>query len=518
MLCIKKLHTAQANALQTEHITMKTKYLISFMGLAPHHPLPINTLRHRPTPFPLLLPLLQLLLILGTAPQSCSAHALLCTPRQRAAYNEAVFCPGPVKVNTRGANITDDFCGHCLSGGGASVVRQYLPDLGWFAYDPTRDITTARRAGLCGDARSRTDHLLGGTFMQYTHVPIAAVWKAGAEVDFTVGLAGNHHGFFEFHLCNLDKCNSSDISESCFERSHCHRLDRATTWKCRRPRHTEQDKSSAKCGPIDINYRGRWHLPCTKEKEARDGVHFLGGGKGTKGVATMRYKLPEGVTCKHCVLQWYWVTAHTCNPHGFVDYFERNGNPFGTTCRTSSSVTSGARGGYSKTLGDCYGRHRTPEEFWSCTDVQISKTGKSLGPVPLRPAQEVVDELRGGRPADGGSGGGTGDGDKARRNPDKTKRDAVAQFKQDVKQNRAGRNGVDVDGGLRLRNGTCTREDEACEGEANGGKPCCNVFHVCVYTRKAGTFTCRLWWDLYQEMEERERELERQREEEEAEL
>lgn len=334
--------------------------------------------------------------------------------------------------------------------------------------------------------------------MQYPNVPISAVWKSGSEVDFTVGLAGNHHGYFEFHLCNLDKCKSNDISERCFKQGHCYRLQRVPTWKCQRPRMTEKEKASAKCGPIDINYRARWHLPCTNAEDAREGVHFLGGGKGTRGVATMRYKLPNGVTCKHCVLQWYWVTGHICNPHGFVDYFERNSNPFGTTCTASG----GGKGGYAKSLGDCHGR-RVPEEFWSCADVQISSTGRSLGKVPLRPAKQVLDQRAAG--TGNKEGRGSDDGEQARSDPDKTKRKAVEQFKQDVAQNKAGLNG-EGDGLLRVDEGLCTKQDEACEGEGNGGKPCCNVFHVCVYTRQAGTFTCKLWWELYQEMEERERE------------
>ncbi len=23
-----------------------------------------------------------------------------------------------------------------------------------------------------------------------------------------------------------------------------------------------------------------------------------------------RYKLPEGFSCEHCILQWYWMSAH----------------------------------------------------------------------------------------------------------------------------------------------------------------------------------------------------------------
>ena len=31
------------------------------------------------------------------------------------------------------------------------------------------------------------------------------------------------------------------------------------------------------------------------------------------------YRLPAGVECEHCVLQWWWVTANSCLPPGYRD-------------------------------------------------------------------------------------------------------------------------------------------------------------------------------------------------------
>ena len=31
----------------------------------------------------------------------------------------------------------------------------------------------------------------------------------------------------------------------------------------------------------------------------------------------MQFRLPAGVTCDHCVLQMYWVTANTCLAPGY---------------------------------------------------------------------------------------------------------------------------------------------------------------------------------------------------------
>lgn len=58
----------------------------------------------------------------------------------------------------------------------------------------------------------------------------------------------------------------------------------------------------------------------------------------------MRYRLPAGLTCKHCVLQWRY----------------RTGNNLGI-CRDGSTATGcGAQ-----------------EEFRACADVAISKKGKN---------------------------------------------------------------------------------------------------------------------------------------------
>lgn len=29
-------------------------------------------------------------------------------------------------------------------------------------------------------------------------------------------------------------------------------------------------------------------------------------------VYEVRYKLPDGFTCEHCVLQWHWLAGHNC--------------------------------------------------------------------------------------------------------------------------------------------------------------------------------------------------------------
>lgn len=286
----------------------------------------------------------------------------MCEPRQRGAY-----------VSQKcGSNLPEpknpviDYCAHCLNGGSKGVVAQHLQPAGWFLYEPLVDFTrTATRAGLCGDVKGNNDHMIGGTFVPSTYggAPIVAHWKTGSMVDFTAEIDTNHNGYFEFYLCDLDACGTKDITGECFLKNNCYKLLRVKHKDCENP----SPKTHTECGPVDEKYPGRWYLPCRATEHV--GIHIVGGASGT-----MRYQLPKGVSCDHCVVQWYWATANSCNPRGFAEYMVRNGSPFGTTCPSDG----GGLGAYNTALSECGGTN-LPEEFWSCADVKISAKGGSAG-------------------------------------------------------------------------------------------------------------------------------------------
>lgn len=298
------------------------------------------------------------LVLLGLLPGSIG-HGVMCDPRQRGAYKSADKCGSELVEPT---NPVIDYCPHCLNGGAVGSVYGNLPKGGWKVYDPVNNFGAfGNRAGLCGDPRGGTDHMIGGTFVppSYNNVPIVRHWKTGSQVDFQVEIDTNHNGYMEFYLCDLDKCQSTDITGNCFRDGHCHRLMRAPHPECQKP----SAATHFKCGPIDSAYPGRFYVPCRKTGNA--GVHMVGGSSGT-----MRYKLPAGLSCKHCVLQWYWATANSCAPTGFLDYFDRYNKPFGTTCPSDGGGIGAFRAG----MAEC-GNDSIPEEFWSCADVQISPEG-----------------------------------------------------------------------------------------------------------------------------------------------
>lgn len=182
--------------------------------------------------------------------------------------------------------------------------------------------------------------------------PIVATYKSGQEVDFEVKITAHHNGHMVFHLCDLDACGTRDIDKSCFQKKTCYQLERVKMPECE---DTSIDTSTT-CGPIDEAYPNRWYLPCLKSGGSHVGSNMYGGKDGS-----MRYKLPAGVTCKHCVVQWQWWSANACHAPGVVEYF-RKYNPF--QCENGKSV-------YSPNLGGC----EVPEEFASCADVTVTASG-----------------------------------------------------------------------------------------------------------------------------------------------
>lgn len=176
----------------------------------------------------------------------------------------------------------------------------------------------------------------------------------------------------------------------------------------------------------------------------------------------MRYKLPEGVACEHCVLQWYWATANSCAPPGFLDFFVRNNNPFGTTCPSDG----GGKGAHRPGMTECRGS-LVPEEFWSCADVRIVKTVKKRIPETsiarfLSPTPHTNDHSE-------------GEIEEIHINPLPSVRPEETNMPKNEE------------------NELCVPENNECDGTIS----CCENQQVCVYVKKNSVFLCRFWWSLY---------------------
>lgn len=322
--------------------------------------------------------LFSVLLALSVFVKTVQGHGCVVDPRCRATLRTNSITVPDLNL----PDIPSDDCPHCLNGGGKGAVILAAKNK-WTPWEPLNDKLPFRHdTGLCGDPVADSvprAHEVGGRFGPPKSLPFVATYKSGSVIEMTADITTNHNGFFEFIICDVTKCGG-DIRESCFKKGHCHLLKRVKTPEC-------ESQKSRECGPVDPAYPGRWYVPCRKGGHV--GEHFMGG-------KHMRYQLPAGFNSDHAVLQWYWATANSCNPPGFIEYFERYPMPGWGKC----GGDGGAIGGRNPTLSKC-GGSTFPEEFWMCADVQVTKSGKAdlramipkkfVAPTPTaRPSQRPV--------------------------------------------------------------------------------------------------------------------------------
>lgn len=178
--------------------------------------------------------------------------------------------------------------------------------------------------GVCGDARfGSRDHELGGT---YGAGVITGTYEEGGVVDITLDITANHRGSMQFRVCNVDD-PSTDCNEYSGFSEPLRRADypEETRWRIR-----PQDQGN------DLQY-------------------------------TMQYRLPEGLTCTHCVLQWWWLTEN----NGYTKTIAavnteypspQSGDPFIYDSPTGVRISSG-----------------WPEEFYNCADIAIQANNNNNG-------------------------------------------------------------------------------------------------------------------------------------------
>lgn len=254
----------------------------------------------------------------------------------------------------------DDYKIHFPAGNKMSITshdaaqRKAAGTPGWVPFEPLKP-GFIWRAGVCGDERGKQqDHMRGGTF--YHGGAIVRNYTRGEIIEVGLSIAGHHNGFIELHVCDVSRCGG-EISENCFKQGYCRQLRRARNAIC-------DSGNSKKCGPLDRNYPGRWYLPCSTAHGDSDWEYFKPN--------TIRYELPENLTCEHCVLQWFWSTAHTCNPPGVLEYFGGPDAPGWGQCFGQG----GARGGVSRVQRPCGGTSKFAQEYLLCADIGILSPGR----------------------------------------------------------------------------------------------------------------------------------------------
>lgn len=124
---------------------------------------------------------------------------------------------------------------------------------------------------VCGDARGQAHH---EAFGKHASPPrIAETYESGGTLKARVVITANHKGRWSLRLCPLK--GQSPSSEAKTLGPGCLRLLRRTDGK---------------------------------------GAHVYLPANATGSSAVFR--LPPGVKCKRCVVQWRWETGNSCNPRG----------------------------------------------------------------------------------------------------------------------------------------------------------------------------------------------------------
>lgn len=330
------------------------------------------------------------LFVLLSHPTPATTHGVLCDPPPRGTLGGSPYISNP---KDRYPDAPRDNVAHFPAGDknpapGSAARSQARYAKRWGLFQPMRP-GFRWRAGVCGDLKNRRrrlpqHHLRGGKFYYDGH--ITRTYQAGSVVEFKSCIVAHHNGFVQYHICDVSKCGG-EISEDCFlKKGACHKLRREPTREC-------DSGKSRFCAPIDRRYPSRWYLPCASRQ-----VRRRGGSKFNEyGGKYMRYRLPRGFKCDHCVLHWFWSAANTCNPPGVKSYFKGPDRPkqWG-----QCPGQGGARGGVARRQQPC-GPNRFPEEYYMCADVRIVGKGGRItrrNEGPLFSEVQLVVRGRDGKP------------------------------------------------------------------------------------------------------------------------
>lgn len=287
---------------------------------------------------------------------TCHAHGTLIDPRPRGALSGILLFPRDAPPIDRNAPRDPRiFFPAGIKNNVDGSGKRYQARIGrkFMEFDPTNP-SFRWRAGVCGDTirgANARDHLRGGKY--YHKAKIVKTYKQGSHVSFKVAMNVHHKGFFRFHVCNVKNCRNNEISFKCFNKRNCRELKRVPVPKC-------ESRLSPLCGPIPLQYQTRWYVPCENR---------IGGRKyniyGLKG--EIRYKLPKGFTCEHCVFHFFWTSGNNCKPVGTREYFlSKRGPKNWVHCLKKN----GAPKSYTENRKPCFGK-TFPEEYYQCADIRI---------------------------------------------------------------------------------------------------------------------------------------------------
>ena len=282
------------------------------------------------------------------------------------------FLAKPASRNALAWDKGEFFCPHCLAAGGPGVTGAHVG-----IFPVTETPNTAFRHGLCGDESSGRSTVAGQKWLNTAPV-LQGTYQAGGAIEIELNIDTNHAGVHSFYLCDTPK----SMLQSAAEGQRClnkHPLLRAAPG----PEDT----------PINTNQNTKWYMPPADDGAVTDGPAIdTARWSATPALAEaslnkplpaqimkMKFWLPDDVECEHCVLQWYWQTANSCNPEGYEA---------GGFVRSDLGHPEWAREG---SMGQCGSPSAGyPEEFWNCADIRVvaapGTPSTPATPAPATPA------------------------------------------------------------------------------------------------------------------------------------
>jgi len=270
----------------------------------------------------------------------------------------------------------------------------------------TNEPQSANKGGVCGTVGAKNFNDVQYSSLKENNAGSVKFTKGGT-IEIETKVTAHHKGHYEYRICTD---GSKTPTQACFDQ---HLL--------------ELDDSYPTPSPKDTDHPDRWYVPPNTHGswlggsvsdtaingDSPDWDDSMAGGRRLLQsglIYRMRYKLPVGVTCTHCVLQWTWITGNSCVAAGYKSYFEKY----------PQYKWYGWMG--TNNAGTCNGKEKstvvggTPEKFWGCADFSIQDCPGGVcppapptppAPTPPAPTPPTPPAPTPPAPAGGNTGGGS---------------------------------------------------------------------------------------------------------------
>eukprot|EP00746_Dinoflagellata_sp_MGD_P068490 gnl/MRDRNA2_/MRDRNA2_28180_c0_seq1.p1 gnl/MRDRNA2_/MRDRNA2_28180_c0~~gnl/MRDRNA2_/MRDRNA2_28180_c0_seq1.p1 ORF type:complete len:751 (+),score=116.43 gnl/MRDRNA2_/MRDRNA2_28180_c0_seq1:182-2254(+) len=305
----------------------------------------------------------------------------------------------PPSRNLVAANNNNEQCPHCVNAGGTTAVKARAK-----GHHPSREREGTH--GICGDPVQNHPWPASPAQAEYM-VPTKAyrTYTEGQIITIAIGISTHHTGHFDFRICDEEGgvngktgvgSQSQLAAQKCFDKWVLERVDPKERPECNGKDWTTGDND---CQPIDPSAPERWYQGPRGNGEIKNGHPYLSKFQEETGLNgwyhageghLMHYRLPKGLTCNKCTLQWHWQTANSCLPDQSYKTY-----PF-----PSSGWCGWCKAGWATIpVAGCGNGGRYGEEFWNCADISIKagSGGGSPRPAP-RPMPALPRRRRSGIP------------------------------------------------------------------------------------------------------------------------